>query len=848
MLAQHIITRPVFDALFEGHAFVDKNPVSVAMQEVLGVIDEARVEREAEKLEGFYASVRRRAAGITEPQARQRLIVELYDKFFRGAFPRTTKMLGIVYTPTEVVDFIIRSVDDVLRSEFGKTLGSKGVHIIDPFTGTGTFITRLLQSGLIAPEELERKYRDEIHANEIVLLAYYIAAINIETAFHALTKREDYLPFEGICLTDTFGMHESDDLLSYYMQDNSDRRTRQKNIDIRVIIGNPPYSTGQRSENENAQNVAYPELDQRIRSTYVQRSSATLSRNLYDSYIRAIRWGSDRLGKSGVMAYVTNGSWIEANAMDGMRKSVVDEFSSVHVFHLRGNQRTSGELSRREGGKIFGQGSRAPVAISVFVKNPDSEAKGRILFRDIGDYLDQKRKLDIVRRFGSTKGITKAGGWTQITPDSHGDWLDQRDDSFGAFLKLGDKRDKTGQTCFEDYSLGVATNRDAWCINPSLQALKQHISATISFYTVEQMRWKKAWESGTSTENIADFLNLDPRQIKWTFSLKKDLVQGRCLDLSEGQFVQCTYRPFSKQWQFYSRRLNERVYQMPHIFPDGKVPNRVIAVTGKGESTGFSALMLDTLPNLHTVSSGQCFPFWLYEEPDPEERDLFECEGTETGFVRRDAITEVGLDHFRKTYTDQAITREDVFYYIYGLLHSEDYRERFRNNLAKGVPRIPCVKSIAGFRAFRDAGQRLGRLHVGYESVAPYPATIDAGGRSLDSVTDPVSFFRVVKMKHPGSGKKKDRSIVIYNHNLTVRDVPEAAWDYVVNGKSALSWIMERQSVTTDKASGIVSDANAYAVETMDDPRYPLDLLLRVIAVSLETVQVVNSLPALEID
>ena len=311
MLAQHIITRPVFDALFEGHAFVDKNPVSLAMQELLGVIDEARVEREAEKLEGFYASVRRRAAGITEPQARQRLIVELYDKFFRGAFPRTTKMLGIVYTPTEVVDFIIRSVDEVLRSEFGQTLGSKGVHIIDPFTGTGTFVTRLLQSGLIAPDELERKYREEIHANEIVLLAYYIAAINIETAFHALTKRDDYLPFEGICLTDTFGMHESDDQLSFYMQDNSDRRTRQKNTDIRVIIGNPPYSTGQRSENENAQNVAYPELDQRIRSTYVQRSNATLSRNLYDSYIRAIRWGSDRLGKPG--------SWPMSRTPDGSK-------------------------------------------------------------------------------------------------------------------------------------------------------------------------------------------------------------------------------------------------------------------------------------------------------------------------------------------------------------------------------------------------------------------------------------------------------------------------------------------------------------------------------------------------
>ena len=534
--------------------------------------------------------------------------------------------------------------------------------------------------------------------------------------------------------------------------------------------------------------------------------------------------------------------------MDGMRKCVAAEFASVHVFHLRGNQRTSGDLSRREGGKIFGQGSRAPVAISVFVKNPDAVEQGRIFCHDIGDYLDQQQKLDIIRGFGSIEGITKISGWTRITPDSHGDWLDQRDDSFEAFLKLGGKRDKTGDACFEDYSLGVATNRDAWCINPSRQALKRQIQAAISFYDMEQMRWQKARESGTATGEVGDFVNPDPRRIKWTFSLKKDLAQGKCLDLSEGQFVQCTYRPFSKQWQFYSRRLNERVYQMPRIFPNGELPNRVIAVTGKGENTGFSALMLDTLPNLHTVSSGQCFPFWLYEEPELDGDDLFESENTEVRLVKRDAITEEGLDYFRQAYPDQVITRDDVFYYIYGLLHSKDYRKRFRNNLAKGVPRIPCVKSIVDFRAFHDAGKRLGRLHVGYESVTPYPATIDSGGRDLGSVTDPVSFFRVVKMKHPASGRKKDRSTIVYNHNLTIRDIPEAAWNYVVNGKPALSWILERQSVGTDKASGIVSDANEYAIETMGDPRYPLDLLLRVVAVSLETVQIVNSLPSLEID
>ena len=759
-------------------------------------------------------------------------------------------MLGIVYTPTEVVDFIIRSVDEVLQSEFGQTLGSKGVHIIDPFTGTGTFVTRLLQSGLITPEELERKYREEVHANEIVLLAYYIAAINIETAFHALTKREDYLPFEGICLTDTFGMHESDDLLSFYMQDNSDRRTRQKSTDIRVIIGNPPYSAGQKSENENAQNVAYPELDEKIRSTYANLSEVSNKQNLYDSYIRAIRWGTDRLGDTGVMAFVSGSAWIERAFADGMRKCLASEFSTVYVVHLRGDIRKNMLSGGRagEGDNIFGQGSMTGISIAVFVKNPDAAEQGRILFHDIGDLLNQAQKLEIIRRFGSIGGIMQAGRWTRIAPDSHGDWLDQRDDSFEAFLKLGDKKDKTGATCFENYSLGVATGRDPWCVNPSLQALKRRIAETIRFYNEERTRYTRARESGLLPSKIGNFLNLDPKRIKWTSALIEDLAQGRDLDVSEGQFVRCMYRPFSKQWHFYSRRLNTRVYQMPHIFPNGQLQNRVIAVTGKGGRAGFSALMLDALPNLHTIDSAQCFPFWLYDEPEPDEGDLFESQNSEAGLVPRNAITDEGLAQFRQAYPGESISRDDIFHYIYGLLHSEDYRERYRNNLSKGLPRIPCAKSIADFRAFRDAGLRLGRLHVGYEDITPYPATIDTGGRGLESVTNPVSFFRVVKMKHPGSGKKKDRSTIIYNHNLTIRGIPEAAWNYVVNGKPALSWIMERQSVGTDKASGIVSDANEYAVETMGDPRYPLDLLLRVVAVSLETVQIVSSLPALEID
>ncbi len=850
MLAQHLITRPVFDALFENHEFVENNPVSVAMTEILSVVDEAQIDQESNNLEGFYASVRRRAVGITDPQARQKLIVELYDKFFRGAFPRTTKMLGIVYTPVEIVDFIIKSVNEVLQEEFGQTLGSKGVHILDPFTGTGTFITRLLQSGLIAPENLERKYREEIHANDIVLLAYYIAAINIETVFHSIAEREEYLPFEGICLTDTFELHESDDLLSDYMKDNSDRRERQKETDIRVIFGNPPYSAGQKSENENAKNVAYTQLDNRIRSTYAQLSTAGLLQNLYDSYIRAIRWGSDRLGEAGVMAYITNAGWIDGNAMDGLRKCLIKEFSSVYVFHLRGNAYTSGEQRKKEKGNVFGEGSRTPVAINVFVKNRNALEQGRILFHDIGDYLDRRDKLNIIKKLGSIRGIDENGGWRRITPDKHGDWLDQRDKNFERHLKIGDKKDKTGQFLFRNYSLGVSTNRDAWCINPSQTGLLRNIQSTIEFYNSELSRWQTAQKMEETTNalnsKIDEFVNNDTTKISWSTKLKNELQRGESIALNDGMFMPCMYRPFTKNWQFYSRRFNDRVGQIPRIFPNHRLPNRIIAVTGKGGRSGFSVLMMDTLPNLHTIDTGQYFPFWLYEEINSHNNNLFGDHDQHHGYSREDAITDFGLECFTSAYPSESITREDIFHYIYGLLHSEDYRNRFSANLAKDLPRIPFAKSVEDYRVFRDAGKRLGELHVDYETVEPYPATIDTGGKLLLDSSE--TTYRVTKMHHPGSGEHKDRSTVIYNAHITIRDIPEQAWNYVVNGKSALSWVMERQCEKIDKVSGIISDSNRYAIETIGDPRYPLDLFLKIITVSLETTKIVQSLPLLELD
>ncbi len=844
MLAQHIITRPVFEVLFEGHQFTSENPVSRAMQRVLDVLNEANLDKESKDLEKFYASVQLRAQGITDPSAKQKLIVELYDKFFRNAFPRTTEKLGIVYTPVEIVDFIIHSVNEVLQQEFGQTLGSEGVHIIDPFTGTGTFITRLLQSGLIAPEELEHKFRNEIHANEIVLLAYYIAAINIEAVYHGL-QGGDYVPFEGICLTDTFQMYESDDLISHYMPDNSERRKRQKAQDIKVIVGNPPYSAGQRSEDDNAKNVEYPGLDQRIGDTYGKASKAVLQRFLYDSYIRAFRWGADRLGQGGgVMAFVTNAGWIDGNAADGLRACLCEEFSDIYVFHLRGNARTSGELRRKERGNVFGEGTRTPIAITVLVKNPDAAAHGNIHFHEIGDYLTQQEKLSEVKKSASIQGISSTVGWQEIVPDQYGDWVNQRDTTFDKHIVVGDKKDKKSKRLFSNYTHGVVTARDFWCYNSSRSEVESNVLKSMNFYGDELSRKLASSYEG----DLEDFITVDGTKISWTRALKADLKRDKPLNFQMGRVVKSLYRPFGKQWLFFSRRFNEMIYQLPQVFPETGEDNRAIMVKGNWRGAGQLALMVDALPCYQPDGGGQCFPLNLFEKQElASDDDLFSSDGNDTVTVR-DAITDRGLKHFQAAYSGEEITKEDVFYYVYGLLHSEDYRSRYADNLSKELPRIPCVKKAEDFWAFSRAGRALGELHVNYESVDPYPVTIKQGDLRTAVIKDPEAFYRVTKMKFGGKRGEEDKSTVIYNTNITMQRIPPEAYDYVVNGKPALEWVMERQVVKTDKKSGITNDANRYAIETMGNPAYPLELFQRVITVSLETMKIVRGLPKLDID
>jgi predicted helicase len=837
MLAQHLITRPVFDALFEDYSFAEHNPVSQVMQAMLAALDENQIDRESETLQKFYASVRLRASGIDNAEGRQRIITELYEKFFKVAFPRVAESLGIVYTPVEIVDFIIRSVERVLKDQFGASISDPGVHVLDPFTGTGTFIVRLLQSGLVSPHDLARKYASELHANEILLLAYYIAAINIEAAYHGLAGGE-YMPFSGIVLTDTFQMTEAGDPMDEIIfPDNNERVANQKALDIQVIIGNPPYSVGQESERDNNKNLVYPTLDASIRATYAAASEAGLKRNLYDSYIRAYRWASNRIRNQGIIAFISNGSFIDNSFADGFRKTLASEFSAIYVFNLRGNQRTSGDTSRKEGGKIFGQGSRAPIAITLLIRNSASAGPCQVRYHDVGDYLTRGQKLDAIETFGSVDSVP----WHDITPNKSGDWINQRDEVFASLPPLGGKRDATASPLFGIYSLGVVTNRDSWAYNYSRSAVATNMGRMIEFYNrqVEDFaRWIRSAKRTGTDDDVTEFIDSDPARISWTYALKKDLRLGESAQLDATRIVPAMYRPYCRQWVYFDPQFNERVYQIPKIFPTPKHGNLVICVSVGEARRNFSVLISDTVPDLHLQDVGaQCFPLHYYEPDDGKAETLFASPAVSAGYRRHDAITDATLARFRLVYGAQ-ITKEDIFYYVYGLLHSADYRQRYSADLKKTMPGIPMVTD---FDSFSYAGRTLAALHLGYEAAQPWPLDEITSSR-----TDASGQYRVQKIRFGKSGGREDKSTIVYNSNVTLGRIPQDAYRYQVNGKSAIEWIMDRYQVRTDTKTGIVNDPNDWANEH-GNPRYILDLLKRLVTVSLETMKIVDSLPQLEI-
>lgn len=840
MLAQHLITRPVFEALFSDYQFVSNNSISASMQKMIDLLQGEAVDKDLSTLESFYQSVRTNVGKIDNLEGKQTVIKNLYEKFFKRAFPLTVEKLGTVYTPLECVDFILHSVDDVLKKEFGSALTNEHVHILDPFTGTGTFITRLLQSGLIRPEDMVRKYSSEIHANELVLLAYYIADVNIESVFQQQCPQEEYLPFNGLCLTDTFQIGENQDgeLFENFFKENSEAVEAQRKMPIRVIIGNPPYSVGQKSSNDDAQNQYYPKLASRISNTYVALSSATSTKGLHDSYLKAFRWATDRLSEEegSIIAFISNGAWIDGNSHDGFRASLQKEFDKIYVYNLRGNQRTSGELSKREGGKIFGSGSRTPIAITILVRKPKAErlSECEIYYHDIGDYLSREEKLRLIKQAMSYTGLQ----WENITPNEKNDWINQRDGLFDTLMPLAPEKkfDAKAQSVFSLNTLGPNSGRDAWAYNYSASSLEKVVSASIDEYnlTLKEL-----------SLSLIDKVNYETKLISWTRGVMNYVERGETLTFSSDNIIIASYRPFCKEKFFWYYPLIERRYRVPHLYPHREAKNFCICLNAGGNQKDFSCLITEDIPNLHFVGDTQCFPLYWYEENKAvQSQNLFGEESSER-WIQRDGITDWFLTEVRSRFSGaKNLAKEDIFYYVYGLLHSPDYRERFADDLRKSLPNIPIVERVDDFMAFSKAGRALAELHLSYEDHAHKAGVVvnEMHNVAYKNTERTFEYYQVEKMRFPANDKRG--RTIIYNDNIMIQNIPVEAYDYVVNGKSAIEWIMERYAVTVDKKSGIKNDPNLWSRE-QGKPRYILDLLLSIIHVSIETQKIVATLPKL---
>lgn len=870
MLAQHMLTAPLFEAMFPDHSFSKQNPVSRAMNTIVEMLaSHSMFENERTSLDAFYQAMIERIEAVHTLAGKQDIMRTLYDRFFSQAFPSMSERLGIVFTPVEVVDFIIRSADEAMRTAFNQTLADPGVAIIEPFAGTGTFVARLLQLGVIPPEALERKYLQEIFANEVVLLSYYIASINIEQVYHQVRAEqgvdEGYVEFPGMTLTDTFQLHEDDGTMLEGFEGlaaNNERARAEKAAPITVVIMNPPYSAGQNSANDNNQNLAYPRLDKRIGETYTAQSSGANKNSLYDSYFRALRWASDRIGQRGVIAFVSNSSFIDGNSADGVRLSLQEEFSQIFIYDLKGNARTSGERRRREAGNIFEEGSRTGVAITVLVKDPEYVGSAEIFYAEAEDYATRQEKLNQIQAYGSIAGINKAEAFSRIEPNEHGDWISIRDERFATFQEIGNKDFKgkeTSPAVFRQYSNGLQTNRDPWCYNFSHTDVLKNLEEMIENF------------NKTITINQIDF---DSTKISWTRKLKNRHKNKKPLSLDSTYIRKSIYRPFTKQHTYFSADLNEYTNQLPKLFPTPAHTNLCTTISTDYRKE-FTALITNLLPDLNAVATAQVFSLYTWEpisSASNHEPDLFsldaEEENTQTdeatytsaldftrpigeqipallnGYRRVDNITDATLAAYRAHYADATITKEDIFFYVYALLHNPEYRERYEADLKKMLPHIPRA---AGFHTYASVGRKLADLHVNYERVEPYPSVQEEA--SLHAPEDAWQRYRIGtrKMRFPKLGRKeKDYTRLEYNEYVTLVGIPEQAQHYTISGRSPLDWVIDRYYVKTDKASGIVNDPNAFLRE-QGRPDAVVNLIKRLVTVSMRTQELVASLPKLEI-
>ena len=811
MLIQHLLTERIFRTVFNNRDFTRRNIVAREIENVIDALTSQAFDRNQflQSLDPFYVAIEQTAAAIRDFSQKQGFLNTIYEQFFQGFSIKVADTHGIVYTPQPIVDFMVKSVEHILNTEFNRSLSDAGVNIIDPFVGTGNFIVRIMQE--LDPISLERKYTadpPELQCNEVMLLPYYIANLNIEHEFYTATNR--YVPYEGLCLVDTFELAEEREPLQLFTPDNTARVEKQKESEMFVVIGNPPYNVGRVNENDNNKNREYETMDKSIADTYVKDSKATLRSQLYDPYVKAIRWALDRIGKEGVVAFVTNNSFIEGVAFDGMRKHLAADCEAIYILDLGGNARQGLKVSNAN---VFG--IRVGVSINLFVKKKEkSSESARIFYYCTDELWNREQKFNFLNECQHTDGIV----WESIQPDDRYTWLTKGlRTEFDDFIPIGTKAAKAQKgapkdVIFKTYSSGVTTNRDAWVYNFDRNVLTEHVSGMIENYNAEVFRWGQRTDREI---DISDFVESDDTKIKWSSTLKQKLERAQFIEFTSSKIRQSLYRPLAKSNLYFDRMVNDRVLVFPSIFPtsETEAENRVIIVSDHGFRAGFNTLVTNLIPDSHILAARdrfQCFPFYTYDED---------------GANRRENVTDWALTAFRNHYRDDTITKWDIFHYNYGLLHHPDYREKYEANLKRDLPHIPFAKDFWGFA---KAGARLAEIHVNYESQPEYELKFI---QNLDAQLD----WRVEKMK-----LSRDKTSLIYNDFLTLSGIPEKAFDYRLGTRSALEWIIDQYRVKIDKRTEIVNDPNR-----ADDPQYIVKLIGQVITVSLETVDIVENLPPL---
>ena len=815
MLVQHLLTSRIFASVFNNPEFIRRNAIAAEIEKVIDALTSRSFNKKDffEPLEHFYRQLEKRAETITDWAQKQAFLNTVYEKFFQGYAVKVADTHGIVYTPQPIVDFMVLSVEHILKTEFGRSLGSDGVHILDPFVGTGNFMMRIMRE--IPKTKLPKKYANELHCNEIMLLPYYISSMNIEHEYFAQTG--DYKPFEGICLVDTFELAESKGQVQAFVSENAKRIESQQASKIFVVVGNPPYNAWQVNENDNNKNRKYEALDKRVNTTYSKNSAATNKNALSDPYVKAFRFASDRVIRNGegILAFVSNNSFLNDFAFDGMRKSLRQDFDEIYVLDLGGNVRKNPKLSGTTH-NVFG--IQVGVSINILVRRPgQSEKDGKVFYARIEEFAKKGEKYKYLNQAVGIPGVS----WENLIPDSKNNWITEgMEKGFDEFISLGSKeskKDEDGHSIFKTYGRGVATGRDTWTYNFNRDILTVNIAKTAEFFNEQSSKYLRL--PGAIRPKPDDFVTYDDTKISWSRDLKLDLKRSKTAEFEESKIRISLYRPFLKTNLFFDRILNEEVYQQPESFPKSETENVVICVRAVGSNAPFHCIITNHIPDLHLTGDSQCFPFYIYDE-----------DGTN----RRENITDWAVAQFKlkakseKLKGGGEITKWDIFYYLYGLLHHPEYRKKYAANLRRELPRIPISKD---FWAFSEAGKKLADLHVNYEQEKEY---------ELEEVwkKDSTLDLRVEKMK-----QSKDKLDLIYNDKLTLRGIPPEVFDYKLGNRSALDWVIDQYQVSTDKRSGITNDPNRE-----DEPDYIVNLIRKVITVSLETVKVVKGIEKLSME